>query len=245
MSSSRFPGKVLAPIDDQPMIVQQLRRVRRASLIGQVVVATSTDPSDDELAEVVKQHGTEVIRGPLNNVAARFVEAVDTYSPEIVVRLTADCPLISPTVIDQVIHEFASKGVDYASNTLQPTYPDGLDVEVLRASALRRLASVNLDSDEREHVTLGIYRRPADFSLHSVVDTSRDESHLRWTVDTEDDLAFVRWVFSQFAQDSHFDYDDILRMLEGNPDRSRTTADGVRNAALLGKDTGAMRGPKE
>jgi spore coat polysaccharide biosynthesis protein SpsF len=239
MSSSRLPGKVLEPVAGAPMIVQQLARVARARLIDDIVVATSTDPGDDRLVQTVQQAGYRVHRGSLQDVLGRFLEVLDTDQPDVIVRITADCPLISPTVIDSVIAAFTDTGVDYASNTLTPTYPDGLDVEVVRATALRQLARQTLDADEHEHVTLGIYRRPEEFTLHAVT-SSPDNSNLRWTVDTPEDLAFVRWVFDRLHS-TDFDYADVLALLAQHPDRTRTAADGLRNAALAGKDTGTMR----
>lgn len=223
------------------MIIRQLARVARAHHIDDIVVATSTDASDDPLAQTVVSAGYRVYRGSLTDVLARFLDVIAEDGADVIVRITADCPLISPSVIDTVIEAFLDADVDYASNTLTPTYPDGLDVEVVRASALVRLAQNTLDVDEREHVTLGIYRRPEEFRLLDV--TSRpDRSDLRWTVDTADDLDFVQWVFASLhGENPEFDYDDVLSLVAQHPDRSRTEADGRRNAALAGKDTGVMR----
>ncbi len=242
MSSSRLPGKVLAPIDGTPMIVQQLRRLERSRHIDRIVVATSTDATDDPLIEVLEVSDYSVVRGPSNNVLERFRLVVETEQPDVVVRITADCPLISPTVVDDVVEAFLAARVDYASNTLDPTFPDGLDVEVVTPGAVIDIAGMQLDADEREHVTLGIYRRPGRFRLHSVQDTTKDNSGLRWTVDTQEDLDFVRWVFSEMKGVKDFDYHDVLDLVSRFPERSRTREDGARNAALQGKDTGRMRG---
>jgi len=244
MTSRRFPGKVLATLEGRPMILAQLARLARAKKIDRIVVAISHEPSDDPLAEVITGAGYQLHRGPLDDVLARFIGASQATDADVIVRITADCPLLSPTVIDRVITEFERASVDYASNTLQPTYPDGLDVEVVRASALEELAEQQLDSDEREHVTLGVYRRPEMFTLHSVMDPRADRSDLRWTVDTPEDLQFVEWIYRALEPvNPDFDYRDIVALLDKHPDRSRTTEHGLRNAALLGKDTGAMRGP--
>ena len=130
MTSTRFPGKVLAPLVGQPMVLRQLERVRRATTLDGVIVATSTDPTDDELTGVVEASGVPVVRGSLDDVLDRFITAMDVFEPEVVVRLTADCPLISPFVIDQVVEAFRASNADYVSNTMTPTYPDGLDVEL-------------------------------------------------------------------------------------------------------------------
>lgn len=240
MSSTRLPGKVMRPLLGEPMLGRQIERIRRAQRVDSLVVATSTDPADDVIAEYVAGLGLPVIRGPLDDVLARFIQVIDELEPDVVVRLTADCPLTSPRVIDAVIEQFLSADADYCSNTLEPTYPDGLDVEVVRPSALRAVAAVSADVAEHEHVTLGVYRRPEQFVLSSVT-SERDLSQLRWTVDTPEDFAFVEQVYDAlYEQDPQFDVDEILHLLEEHPALARTSADEVRNAALIGLDTGAM-----
>lgn len=244
MSSSRFPGKVLTPLAGKPMVIQQLERLARATHIDQIVVATSSDASDDPLVETLHSFGYSTFRGSLTDVLSRFTGAAREHQADVVVRITADCPLLSPTVVDRVIEEFQAAGVDYASNTLDPTYPDGLDVEVVRVAALEALAAMELDADEREHVTLGIYRRPETFTVHSVTDPAANQSDLRWTVDTPEDLDFVAWVYESLENiQPAFDYPDVIELVAKYPQRSRTSVDGVRNAALVGKDTGVMKGP--
>ena len=240
MSSSRFPGKVLAPLAGKPMVIRQLERIQRASSLDAVVVATSTDPSDDELVSVLTEEGIPVVRGSLDDVLDRFVTAMDEYRPDAVVRLTADCPLTSPAVIDKVVAHFHVSGADYASNTMTPTYPDGLDVEVVRAEVLREIAKIATDRAEREHVTLGVYRRHDQYRIENVTNAG-DLSHLRWTVDTPEDYAFVTGVYDElFPANPEFDLDDVLDYLARHPERTRSTQDAARNAALDGLDTGAM-----
>lgn len=242
MTSTRLPGKVMAPLLGEPMVARQLERIERASSIDRIVVATSTDASDDKLAAFLEGIGVDVVRGALDDVLGRFVQVLDAFAPEVVVRLTADCPLISPRVIDDVFRQFASSDVDYCSNTLQPTFPDGLDVEVVRAEVLRAVDAETTDRDEREHVTLGIYRQPDRFRLANHAGPE-DLSGLRWTVDTPDDLAFVTRIYEMLAPEHPaFDLLDILALLARTPGLSRTTDDGIRNAALTGLDTGAMHG---
>ena len=243
MSSSRLPGKVLAPIEGVPMVLRQLERVSRAATLDQIVVATSDDPSDDDLADLVTQAGYLVFRGDLHDVLARFIGVIDAFQPDVVVRLTADCPLISPRVIDLVVETFRAGQADYVSNTMKPTFPGGLDVEVVVADVLHSVADTSQDPDEREHVTLGVYRRVNEYAIENVFDpTGRDNSALRWTVDNKDDLVFVRQVFAELGS-APFDYDEVLKLLERNPSLNRTEADAPRNAALKGLQTGAMRFP--
>jgi spore coat polysaccharide biosynthesis protein SpsF len=246
MTSTRMPGKVLAPLHGQPMIVRQLERLRRATTLHGVVVATSTDPSDDALVEALALArpligDVPMVRGPLDDVLGRFLLAMQTHPGDVVVRLTADCPLASPEVIDRVVTAFYASGADYVSNTMKATYPDGLDIEVVRASVLAEVAAEATDPHEREHVTLGVYRRHDRYRIENVAG-DRDLSELRWTVDTPEDHAFVADVYDAlYPSDPTFDLDDILEWLRQHPERSRTVADGVRNAALTGLDTGAMQ----
>ena len=240
MSSSRLPGKVLADLSGAPMILRQLERVKRSSLIDTLVVATTDEAADDELTEVLIGAGYAVVRGSRDDVLSRFIVATDCYPSEWVVRITADCPLISPRVIDDVIGAALSSGADYLSNTMTPTFPDGLDVEVVRAYVLREVGSITTDSYEREHVTLGVYRRQDSYRILNFADDI-DRSELRWTVDTPEDLDFVRTVYGELSPtNADFEYSDILDLLERHPELSRTSADSKRNAALDGLNTGAM-----
>lgn len=239
MTSTRLPGKVLADIEGEPMILRQLERVSRAASLDAIVVATSEDPSDDELVAVVGEAGYQVVRGSLDDVLDRFVAAMEATGAGTIVRITADCPLHSPAVIDEVIASFLVSGADYASNTMDPTYPDGVDVEVVKAAVLQEVAGIATDPPEREHVTLGVYRRPERYRIHSV-QGEQDLSDLRWTVDTPEDLAFVREVYARLLPDA-FELDDVLALLEAEPSLSRTSADSKRNAALDGIDTGVMK----
>jgi len=242
-SSTRLPGKVLKPLAGEPMILRQLERIARAKCVDSIVVATSTDPSDDELAAIVESAGYRVVRGPLSDVLARFVTVIEHVDPEVVVRLTGDCPLTSPQVIDQVIESFHRSSADYVSNTLVPTFPDGLDVEVVTARALCAVAESSSDPHEHEHVTLGVYRRVGTFSVENVTDAvGRDNSRLRWTVDNPDDYAFAVSVYDAlYPGKPDFDYEDVLDLVAKNPALERTQHHAARNATLDGLDTGAMR----
>lgn len=240
MSSTRFPGKVLADLQGAPMIIRQLERIQRASSLDQVVVATTTDPSDDPLVAILEQANIPYVRGDLDDVLSRFIKVIDEFDPEVVVRLTADCPLTSPTVIDEVVNAFLNSEADYVSNTMTPTYPDGLDVEVVRPEALRFVNATTNDQPEREHVTLGVYRRPEKFRIENVANDA-DLSSLRWTVDTPEDFTFVKNVYSGlFPMNQEFEMADVLDYLDRHPERSRTDQDAIRNAALQGLNTGAM-----
>lgn len=220
MSSSRLPGKVMAPVLGEPMIGRQVERLRRARRIDHLVVATSTHETDDPLAAYCESLDLDVFRGPLDDVLERF-RAVLVRHPEAktVVRLTADCPLTDPGLIDRVIDHHHAAGADYTSNTLgSRTYPHGLDAEVIRAEALLDAAVQAAEPYEREHVTPYIYRRPDRYRLAGV---ARHESlsALRWTVDLPEDMAFVRDVYARlYPFNPEFSSDDIVA-LEVNTSR--------------------------
>ena len=241
MTSTRLPGKVLEPILGVPMIGRQLERLARCSSLDGLVVATSTDSSDEDLVAYLDSQAVPVVRGSLDDVLGRFVAVMDVFHPDVVVRLTADCPLASPVLLDRVVAEFHTSGLDYVSNTMVPTYPDGLDVEVVRAEALRWVAENSDDPHEHEHVTLGVYRHPERFMIGNVAG-DEDLSDLRWTVDNPDDLAFVRAVYDRlYPSDPAFEWNDVLALVRAAPALSRTSTQSARNAALNGLDTGAMK----
>ena len=227
LSSTRLPGKVLAPVLGEPMSVRQLERLSASIEIDRLVVATSVDPSDDPLLAELERRGVTVRRGPLNDVVERFAGVVREFAPTTVVRLTADCPLADVGVIDRVIRSHRDSGSDYTSNTIHRTYPDGLDVEAVSRNAFDRLIALPLTDREREHVTLGIYSRPDQFTLNSVAQAD-DRSALRWTVDLPDDLTFVREVYERlYHENPAFGQAEILELLAQRPELNRTEADLV------------------
>lgn len=217
MSSSRFPGKVLEPLQGVPMIVYMARRAARARLLDDVVVVTSTDQSDHRLADVVARAGLRVFRGDLNDVLARYTAAAAFERATEVVRLTGDCPLVDPTVIDAVIQARRENQSDYSSNVDPPTYPDGLDVECFTRQVLDAAYARARMPAEREHVTL--WMRSTSAGLRRANHRGLgDFSHIRLTVDYPDDLAAVRRLVSTLSQDGDFDFYDMLRGLAAQPD---------------------------
>jgi len=224
MSSTRLQGKVLADVSGEPMIMRQIARVRKANSLGRLVVATSNHGSDDPLVELLIAQGVEVFRGELEDVAARFLKVIENLDADHVVRLTADCPLIDPDVIDLVVERHLSAKPSYSSNTIKRTFPKGLDVEVFSAPSFRDLCSQTLTADEKEHVTLGFHNRPERFALQSV-QQEHDFSHHRWTVDYQKDLDFVRRVYERFEKrDFDFKSEEIIASGMKNP-LAKTIAD--------------------
>lgn len=231
-SSSRLPGKVLHDLVGAPMLLRQIERIRRARLVDALVVATSSDASDDELAHLLARAGVAIYRGSLDDVLGRFAGAIESLAPEHVVRLTGDCPLTDPTVIDAVIAHHLVVGADITSNTVAPTFPDGLDVEVVRTPALMASAAEAALVYEREHVTQFLYRRPGRFGIVNYA-LNEDLSHLRWTVDEPEDLAFVRAVYGELLPSNpQFGFRDVLALLAQRPELTALNARFERNEGL-------------
>jgi glutamate-1-semialdehyde 2,1-aminomutase/spore coat polysaccharide biosynthesis protein SpsF len=197
MSSTRLPRKVLAPVGPHPSIERMLRQVAGARTLDAVVVATSSDPSDDELAACVRAAGTPVFRGDLNDVLARFQAAAVAHEADVVVRLTGDCPLHTPDTIDEVVRAFLETDADYANNTEPYSRPDGLDVEVFTRAALKRAFLEAPSGPDREHVTPYIRRAEGVRRLHVLHRSGPAGGHLRWTVDVPADLEYARAVWAR------------------------------------------------
>jgi spore coat polysaccharide biosynthesis protein SpsF (cytidylyltransferase family) len=214
ISSTRLPGKVLLPILGEPMLFRQIERVNRCARFDKLIVATSSDLTDDPLAFECTNHQVECFRWSLDDVLDRFVQAAKRYQPETVVRLTGDCPLADPELIDKVIEYFWEGDFDYVSNCDPPTFPDGLDVEVIKFSCLETAHREAVLPSHREHVTPFIRSHPERFRLGNYAcDTNR--SQLRWTVDESEDLEFVRSIYEMlYPAKPDFRTDDILNALE-------------------------------
>ena len=233
MSSSRFPGKILAPLLGRPMLQWQLERVRRSALISDMLLATSVDASDDRVEDFCGEAGISCFRGSLEDVLDRFYRAAKAKAPDNVVRLTGDCPLADPDVIDRVIRAHLDGNYDYTSNVNPPTFPDGLDVEVLRFGSLEAAWKEAMLPSEREHVTPFIRNRPDRFSIFNVA-SERDVSQFRWTVDEPDDLQFVESVYSSLLpHERNFSMNDVLRLLEEHPEIREVNASHRRNEGYL------------
>lgn len=232
VSSTRLPGKVLKPILGEPMLLRQIERLRRCRGFDRLVVATSTDASDDPLAAACEGWDVACHRGSLDDVLDRFVAAARAYQPDIVVRLTGDCPLADPEVIDAVIRYFRQGDYDYASNVDPPTFPDGLDVEVMRYSCLVQAHREATLPSQREHVTPFIRAHAERFRLgcHTA---ATDLSHLRWSVDEPDDFAFVKAVYEAlYPGKPDFTTADVLRLLAGNGHLASINSAIARNEGL-------------
>jgi spore coat polysaccharide biosynthesis protein SpsF len=232
VSSSRLPGTVLKPLIGEPMLKRQIERVRRARLLDGLVVATSNDSSDDPIDALCQEIQVSCFRGSLSDVLDRYHQAAKRYLIKDVVRLTGDCPLADPEVIDQVISTYIKSGADYASNTLEPTYPDGLDVEVFSFAALERAWLEAKLPSQREHVTPFIHCNPHLFRLASVRQAT-DLSAQRWTVDNLEDYEFVCRIYEAlYPSNPTFTTHDILKLLEQRPELKQINMHIKRNEGL-------------
>lgn len=188
MGSTRLPGKVMKHLCGRPMIYWVIKGVCEAKLVDKVVVATSTNSENDVLTEYVESLDVDVFRGSENNVLDRYVQCARKYGADNVMRITGDCPLINPIIIDLVIEEHELCNTDYASNVFPTrTYPKGLDVEAMTYETLYYLWSQSLTDYEEEHVTAYIHHHPKEFRIGNVK-FQNDLSHFQWSVDTQEDL---------------------------------------------------------
>ncbi|MFC2027887.1 cytidylyltransferase domain-containing protein [Chloroflexota bacterium] len=218
MGSTRLPEKVLKDLAGQTVLERVINRAFRAKVLNTVVVATTTKPSDDAIIRLCQEKDWRYFRGSEEDVLDRYYKAALENEADVVVRITSDCPLIEPKIIEQLVAEFMShySEVAYVSNTRARTFPLGLDAEVMSFHALERAWNEDDNPAWREHVTPYILRHPEKFRIRDVTAES-DYSYMRWTVDTAEDLAFVRKIYDHFPDDT-FSWEDVLRVLEMNPD---------------------------
>lgn len=230
VSSSRLPGKVLMPIVGRPMLRHELDRVRRAQTLDALVVATSAEPSDDPIAQLCTDAGVDCFRGSLDDVLDRFYQAALAHRARVIVRLTGDCPLVDPVLIDRVVEFFRDGGFDLAATA--DTFPDGLDVEAMRYDVLEQAWTAATKASDREHVTLFVRRQPGRFRIGRFV-SGADLSHMRWSVDEPQDLEFVRRVYDAlYPANPAFTTEDVLALLAAHPHLAGVNRGIQRNEGL-------------
>lgn len=231
MGSTRLPGKVMTDIVGKPMLLHVVNRVKQAHSVDLVVIATSTHPDDDVIEHFCHQESISCFRGSLNDVLDRYYQAACYFKADVIVRLTADCPLLDPAVIDKVIQAFHASNLNYVANVLEYTYPDGLDTEVFSRKTLERTWQEARLKSEREHVTSYIYNHQELFDI-GVVKHDEDLSRLRWTVDEPADLEFVRSVY-EYMGSSTFGMPEILDLLKQHPELEKKNANIMRNMGYI------------
>jgi spore coat polysaccharide biosynthesis protein SpsF len=258
MSSSRLPGKILADIAGQPMLARVFARTSRAVTVTETIFATTTDASDDPVAEYCEWSGIPVRRGSLYDVLDRYYQSAKEAKADVVVRITADCPVIDPDLMDNVVNGVISEQIDFAANRLPPpwgrTYPIGLDTEVCTFAALERAWKEAKEPQHREHVMPYFYEgvklvtenrtlqtgvSPRGFSI-ALLHHTTDFGDYRWTVDTLKDLEFMRQVYSRFDGRDDFTWKEVLDLVHNEPDLMKINA-GVQHKTLKDIDKRALK----
>lgn len=231
MGSTRLPGKVMKDILGKPVLIRDINRIKRATCIDEIVVATTTLSEDDTIVALCSEEDWNCFRGSENDLLDRYHQAAMEFDADVIVRITSDCPMIDPNIVDKVIGEFLNlkDKVDYASNVFPPrTFPRGLDTEVMTARALEQAWQNEKNPASREHVTPYLFQRPEIFRLHSVFN-NKDLSYHRWTLDTPEDLAFIRAVYGHFGHDL-FSWTEVIKYLDQHPEIVKINRDVKQKA---------------
>ena len=236
MGSTRLPGKVMMELCGVPVIEHVVNRLRRSTLIDEIIIATSIDSNNQPLIDFCIKNDINYFVGSEDDVLDRYYQtAIDNNinDEDILIRITSDCPLIDPFVVDKVIEEHISKDNDYTTNVLDCTYPDGLDCEVFNFSVLKETwINANLSS-QREHVTLYIRDNADKFKLGNVKNNV-DLSDLRWTLDEKEDFIFINEVYKNlYNDDSFFTMEDIVNLLDDKPELLEINSKFARNEGLI------------
>jgi spore coat polysaccharide biosynthesis protein SpsF (cytidylyltransferase family) len=221
MSSSRLPGKVLMHVKKKPLLLYMYERVKASNEIDEVIIATSNEESDDVIVKLCKENNIMYMRGSLNDVLDRYYQAAKITNASLVVRLTADCPIIDPSVIDSIIGVYKNGAYDFVANTAPPegmTYPEGMDVEVFSMLALENAWNYATKPSEREHVTFYFWKNIDKFKCFRA-DLTYNRSNYRLTVDYFEDFLLVSKILEAlYSEDKFFSMNDILEFLDQNPD---------------------------
>jgi spore coat polysaccharide biosynthesis protein SpsF len=233
MGSTRLPGKVMLDLCGQTVLARVVQRVRRSRLAGDVVIATTTKSSDDVLVEECGRLAVKVFRGSESDVLDRYYNAANHFHADVIVRICSDCPLIDPEIVDQTIRSFLEAQADYASNALDRTYPRGLDAEIVSWQALACCWRDARASYQRSHVTPYIYENPDQFRIVRARGCE-DYSDCRWTLDTTEDLAFIRAVYGRMEDKDGFSWRDVLSVLDEEPELKELNQHIVQKALQEG-----------
>ncbi len=226
MTSTRLPGKVLQTVLGKPLLEYQIERLQRVRLANQVVIATTTNRADQPIVDLADRLAICYFRGSEPDVLSRYYEAACLYQADTIVRITSDCPLIDPTVVDRVIQFYQEHHphLDYVSNCLQRSYPRGLDTEVFSFTALAEAFALAQTTAQREHVTPFFYQQPDRYRL-ATIQSPTDQSHHRWTVDTREDFELIRRILAAlYPHQPTFGWQEVLQLLDRHPDWVRLNA---------------------
>jgi spore coat polysaccharide biosynthesis protein SpsF len=221
MGSTRLPGKVMRDLSGRPMLQQQIRRLRLCKMIDEIVVATTQNPQDDAIVTMCRADDIRFFRGCERDILARYWGAANDCNADAIVRITADSPLLAPEIVDHVVRELVEQSTwyDYASNIINRSYPRGLDTEIFWRDTLERMNRMATSRESREDVTHYIRNeKPSLFCLHSVTDVTNNASHLRWTVETADDLVMIKAIYRELElAKKYVSYKDTLNFVRLKP----------------------------
>ena len=232
MSSSRFNKKVLKTVLGRPMLELEIERVQQCKRIDRVVVVTSTSLEDQQIVHLCGKINVDVFCGSLDNVLDRFYQAARKYHPDHIVRLTGDCPLIDPDIVDAMVQLYLEKKCDYATNCMPPTFPDGLDAEIFSYEILEQARKEASLPSHLEHISLLFEEQPKRFKIENLA-CHQDLSAMRWTVDEPEDLEFVRAVFEDLYQGNpKFGMNDVLNLVARKPALALLNKRFMRNEGL-------------
>jgi len=233
MGSTRLPGKVMADIVGKPMLWHHVDRLRKAGLVDQVVIATTDQERDRPIRSFAVANGIPYYAGSELDIVDRLYQTAKKFGADVVVRVTADCPLVDPGVIDRMLAYYAANRdkLDYVCNNFPPTYPDGLDAEVISVKALERVWSEVTDPFQREWISSNFQEHPEKYRITNV-ENDHDLSSLRWTVDYDDDLKFVREVYGRLYHEGEtFLMKDVLELLSKEPELAEINTGHHRDEA--------------
>jgi spore coat polysaccharide biosynthesis protein SpsF (cytidylyltransferase family) len=223
MGSTRLPGKVLRDLGGRTVLARVLRRLARASRIHELIVATTDSASDLDVVAECARLQFSCFRGSENDVLGRYLRAAEECRSDVIVRVTGDCPLIDPELVDEVVAACITNHADLSCNDVPHTFPRGLDVEAFTIETLYKVQDMAGQAYQREHVTPLVYERPDIFRTYSVKG-DRDLSHLRWTVDTPEDLQLIRAIYARFENRDDFGWREALALVDSHPELTEINA---------------------
>lgn len=233
MSSTRLPGKVFKPILGRPMLALEIERVQSCKTLDRVALVTTTHTDDQPIVELGQRLNIDVFCGSMENVLDRFYQAAKKFRPDHIVRITGDCPLVDPEVVDNMIRLYLEMAGDYGTNCMPPTYPDGLDAEIFSINALELAHREAVLPSHIEHISLFFEEQPERFKIVNLANSS-DLSSLRWTVDEAEDFEFVKRIFEAlYPMKPTFGFKDVLDVLEKHPELSSLNKKYMRNEGVL------------
>lgn len=218
MGSTRLPGKILKTVNGKSLLLYQIERLRDCKRVDEIIIATTDKTQDNVIEEFCKKIDISVFRGSENDVLSRYFFAAQKSKAQTIVRITSDCPLIDPQIVDSVVEFYQKNPFDYVSNVMERTFPRGLDTEVFSFESLTKVYNEAREEEEREHVTLHYYRNPDQFSIGSLMN-EQNLSHFRLTVDTEEDFDLIQKIINHlYKKNTKFRLADIVELMNINPD---------------------------